>query len=610
MILTLSLIELIMFNCNHFWINYDLYNRLGNLANPCNAEWHGKLTFAGKGSIGNTYRAPIVLKGITGLRDYYIIKVLPVNERSTAEKHIMQKISDDLFIGKAPLLFPFLYLTYVCENTLSMVMQPADISLAAVISQHHNIEWWVEVLYQLSKAVYYLEEQLINHNDLTFENVMFQHLGKDYKEIVLMLIDFGSAVIGKGYSGLSFILGRDLNYFLYILIYNGVPNGYFPKALADQIHPFLLWEEIPPLHGEHPYLHGLRKTSIKHQNWRTSGKYFSRWLATMYPFVTDRCTPQILDKLYGVGFGAVIGDALGMPIEFDYTHKTIVKKMYPSAEFEGLSAAWKLPPGTFTDDTQMALALTDAILSEDRTLVPRTVAREFKKWGDSKPIDIGIHTAAVFSIMRTDGSNWQDAAFTVYSQKPDSAANGATMRTWPIPILHHADSHIAVMDSAIKQAQTTHMNTDATYAAVFVSCLIHKLINGGLLNKSITECLVLIKDSVTPGLYDAIHGGHLLAFNKLNGGHGWIVHTMTVVMWAIRNTSTFRDALICSANVHGDTDTNASITGGIAGALYGFDMIPEEWVKVFNEKNKWNFWAGEQVTEPRLKDIIATLAQC
>ena len=56
-------------------------------------------------------------------------------------------------------------------------------------------------------------------------------------------------------------------------------------------------------------------------------------------------------------------------------------------------------------------------------------------------------------------------------------------------------------------------------------------------------------------------------YKSLNGGTGWIVHTMSVVMWSIRNTDSFPTAIIRAANVMGDYDTNASITGAIAGAL-------------------------------------------
>ena len=599
-----------MVDCSKVWINHELYYRLGDMANPCNAsKW---IESAGEGTVGSAYKAEIVLPDVPKLRDYYIIKTQPVSSRATREKKIMHMISNDLLEEKAPLLFPFLYIDYVCENSLHFVMQPAEISLAEVIEDNKSVEWWAETLYQLAKAVYYLEENQINHNDLTTENIMFQSISDNYKDLALMLIDFGSAVQGhKPHDGLpSFTLGRDLNYFLYMLIYNGLKDGYFPEQLGTQLYPMIMWNKLQPQHNEDPYMFGLRKVNITSHNWRTSGKNISRFLAEHYPFVSDRCSLDRLDKLYGVGIGATIGDAFGMPIEFDHQNKQIIKKMYPSADFDGLLSWAELPPGTFTDDTQMSMALVDAMLSEGRTLLPSAVAREFKKWFDSEPIDVGAHTQNVLGNMKIDGSNWEEVAFEAYQEKPGSAANGATMRTWPTAVLHHFDHYSRVVDSTIKQAQVTHMNADAVYAAVFVSCLIHRLINGSKLIESIDDCLKLVKKHLSDELYNAISKGHTLKYKDLNGGTGWIVNTMNVVMWSIRNTDTFRDAIIRSANVRGDTDTNASITGAIAGALYGFNEIPQAWLVYLNKKNEWNEWNGEQMTIARLKDRIATLAQC
>nr|QBK87631.1 MAG: ADP-ribosylglycohydrolase [Marseillevirus LCMAC201] len=579
-------------------------------------NWVDFMGPAGQGTVGKVYKASITLGDIPKLRDYYIIKTQQISERSNREKEVMRLISDDLLLEKAPLLFPFLYLDYVCENTVYLVMQPAEISLADAIAQKvytdMSIRWWAETLYQLAKAVYYLEEKQINHNDLTFNNIMFQNLSKDYKELALMVIDFGSVVHGNHpHSGLpSFTLGRDLNYFLYILFNTGVKKGFFPKTLADELFPFLKWEDIKRFPNEDNYKYDLRRANIFHHNWNTSGKHISRWLAKYYPFVTDRCSLDRLDKLYGTGIGAVIGDAFGMPIEFDYNHKLIINKMYPSGKFEGLLSAWDLPAGTFTDDTQISLALIDAIMSEDRFLIPSAVAREFKKWADSEPIDIGAHNSKVFNAMERDGSNWEQVSYAAYQENPTSASNGATMRAWPIPILHHYSPYTQVIDNAIKQAQVSHMNSDSVYAAVFVSCLIHRLINGALLENAIGDCLSLVKDYISEELYKALDSAHLLKYTELNGGTGWIVHTMSVVMWSLRNTDTFAAAIIRSANVNGDTDTNASITGAIAGALYGFNDIPPEWLKDINQSNDWNRWKDQQMTIERFKDRIATLAQC
>lgn len=38
------------------------------------------------------------------------------------------------------------------------------------------------------------------------------------------------------------------------------------------------------------------------------------------------------------------------------------------------------------------------------------------------------------------------------------------------------------------------------------------------------------------------------------------------------------EAVCAAANLGGDTDTNAAITGGLAGAWFGFSAIPARWV--------------------------------
>ena len=103
---------------------------------------------------------------------------------------------------------------------------------------------------------------------------------------------------------------------------------------------------------------------------------------------------------------------------------------------------------------------------------------------------------------------------------------------------------------------------------------------------------------------------HKNDYKTLDGGSGWIINTMSVVMWAIQNTYTFTDAIIAAVNVRGDTDTNASITGAIAGAIYGFKSIPMHWIDILNQPNKYNIWNNNQVNINYLTDRLASLANC
>jgi ADP-ribosylglycohydrolase len=48
-------------------------------------------------------------------------------------------------------------------------------------------------------------------------------------------------------------------------------------------------------------------------------------------------------------------------------------------------------------------------------------------------------------------------------------------------------------------------------------------------------------------------------------------------VWALRTTSCFEDAVRAAVDLGGDTDTVAAVTGGLAGAVYGIDDVPQPW---------------------------------
>ena len=43
-------------------------------------------------------------------------------------------------------------------------------------------------------------------------------------------------------------------------------------------------------------------------------------------------------------------------------------------------------------------------------------------------------------------------------------------------------------------------------------------------------------------------------------------------------TNDYKNAILRAVNLGDDTDTVAAITGAIAGALYGIEGIPDEWL--------------------------------
>jgi ADP-ribosylglycohydrolase len=58
---------------------------------------------------------------------------------------------------------------------------------------------------------------------------------------------------------------------------------------------------------------------------------------------------------------------------------------------------------------------------------------------------------------------------------------------------------------------------------------------------------------------------------------GYVVDTLEAALWCVLTTDSYRDCVLKAVNLGSDTDTVAAVAGGLAGALYGYDSIPQEW---------------------------------
>ncbi len=110
--------------------------------------------------------------------------------------------------------------------------------------------------------------------------------------------------------------------------------------------------------------------------------------------------PETSDRIAGTAVGAALGDALGMPLEFGPAQ--------PPQHLVRNLRAGRLPAGSFTDDTEMALALADSLVAH-RPLDGDDLAQRFVAWYRCGPPDVGIHTAQVLRQVER-GVPWEDAS--------------------------------------------------------------------------------------------------------------------------------------------------------------------------------------------------------
>ena len=58
-----------------------------------------------------------------------------------------------------------------------------------------------------------------------------------------------------------------------------------------------------------------------------------------------------------------------------------------------------------------------------------------------------------------------------------------------------------------------------------------------------------------------------------------VIDSLEAALWCFYHTNNFKDAVLLAANLGDDADTTAAIVGQVAGAFYGEDAIPNEWLK-------------------------------
>lgn len=294
---------------------------------------------------------------------------------------------------------------------------------------------------------------------------------------------------------------------------------------------------------------------------------------------------NILNRIQGCAVGAAAGDALGMPLEFGpaVPADRLVREMQPG----------RLPAGSFTDDTEMALALAESLIAcgqMDNT----DAARRFVDWMKSWPPDIGGQTLRALRWI-DEGMNWQDAARQMLDRYPNSAGNGSLMRCWPAAIFAWRDMDQLAAASRL-QSQITHPQALCTEACVFANILTARLIAGDGIPAAYEYALKNVE--LPPILREAVLRAPQTDREHLPNS-GYVRDTLESALWGLLTTGSFEECVVQVANLGNDADTAASAAGAMAGAAYGLDGIPERWKNQLRGE-----WPPHSRSILRMEDIL------
>lgn len=238
--------------------------------------------------------------------------------------------------------------------------------------------------------------------------------------------------------------------------------------------------------------------------------------------------------------------------------------------------AWRI-----SDDTQLTLATCEAI-SDHSKVEPGAIASAFSHWfGRNRIVGAGASTYKAL-VELNQGGHWA----LVGRRGEMAAGNGAAMRIAPLAFC--LDPKDPAARKLIRDvSRITHHSEEAYAGALAVTLAIRAALDGTWDGEGSLIGLVV------QHLPDTSVRDRLIEIGSLNekmpvidvarrlGSSSYVVDSVPLVLFAVGqiNKVGFVNLLEGIITAGGDTDTNASIAGQIAGTLLGQTGLPIEMIE-------------------------------
>ena len=304
---------------------------------------------------------------------------------------------------------------------------------------------------------------------------------------------------------------------------------------------------------------------------------------------------SLRNSFEGAIVGLAVGDALGYPAEFRRRNEIIrafgpdgIRKFVsvddPAWPVQPVVTGWRLPPGTYSDDTQMSLAVAEALIEaghKDLNSLMLRMAARFIEWSKSPENNRAPGETTMTACARlADGIEWRIAGV------PESKGCGSAMRVAPIGLLLWRDIP-RLLETARASSMLTHRHDaaieGAAAAALLVGLAISRTPPDEMYRALMRECAPRSPDfkACLEKLPKLLWTEPAEALSHRGLGEGWVaeeaVASALYCFW--RSPLDFERTVVTAATTDGDSDSIACIAGGISGAFNGLGTIPASWQK-------------------------------
>ena len=285
--------------------------------------------------------------------------------------------------------------------------------------------------------------------------------------------------------------------------------------------------------------------------------------------------------------GAAVGDALGVPVEFQGREVRESDPVTGMREY----GTHNQPAGTWSDDTSMILATVSGFLKAGK-YSPDAVMKEFSAWlvsADHTPhgevFDVGNATSQAISRYGNGTPAKECGGSSEWSN-----GNGSLMRILPVALAFGDDPDL--VKKASEMSALTHAHERSRMSCAFFCLVVSELLHASPIREAVAFAWQVMDTrwDFSPEertRFESWHPDPLFSREESDiHGTGHVVDTLEAALWMNEKHDTFREAVLGAVNLGDDTDTTGCVTGALAGLIHGEDGIPVEWLDVLVKRKE------------------------
>jgi ADP-ribosylglycohydrolase len=279
---------------------------------------------------------------------------------------------------------------------------------------------------------------------------------------------------------------------------------------------------------------------------------------------------------------------MGVPIEFKTREELLKNPVTKMTEY----GTHNQPAGTWSDDTSMMIATIDSINAKNAIDI-QDIALKFVAFKNhasytatNEVFDIGNTCSLAISKFE---ENHDDPTLCGINDI-NANGNGSLMRILPIAYyaIEKKLKEYEILELVRQISSITHAHEISIMGCYFYVRYVIFLLNGkdkyAAYSMARSVDYAMFKPE-TQEAYNRLIKEDISKY-KLNDikSTGYVVDSLEAAIWVTLKSENYKEAVIGAINLGGDTDTIGAITGALAGIIYGYDFIPEEWKDALAKK--------------------------